>query len=68
MDNPQPRRAYTVAEAAAALGVSTWLVREQCRTGQLRSVRLGARIVIPCSAIDDLLNGENSDHPEATTS
>ena len=68
MDNPQQRRAYTVAEAAAALGVSTWLVREQCRTGQLRSVRLGARIVIPRSAIDDLLDGDSEDHPEATTS
>ena len=68
MDNPQQRRAYTVAEAAAALGVSAWLVREQCRTGQLRCVRLGARIVIPCGAIDDLLDGDSSDRSEAITS
>ena len=50
----RPRKAYTVAEAAA-LGVSGWLVREMCRTGQLRCVRLGRRIVIPADALDELL-------------
>lgn len=61
------RLAYSVAEAAAALGVSQWLVREQCRTGQLRSVRLGQRIVIPRQALEELLADQvgNGVAPEA---
>ena len=49
------RMAYSVAEAANALGISPWLVREQCRTGRLRHVRLGQRIVIPRDALAELL-------------
>lgn len=47
--------AYTVAEAAAILRVSSWLVREACRRGEIRSVRLGARIIIPHQAVEDFL-------------
>lgn len=54
----QQQRAYTVAEAAEVLRVSQWLVREACRRGQLRSIRLGARIIIPGSAIQGFLAGE----------
>ena len=50
----QPQ-AYSVAEAAEVLRVSAWLVREACRTGQLRSRRLGSRIIIPRSAVDEFL-------------
>ena len=32
----RPRKAYTVAEAEVALGVSEWLIRDLCRTRQLR--------------------------------
>lgn len=49
------RKAYTVAEAAEALRVSQWLVREACRRGELRSVRIGKRIIIPGNAIEDYL-------------
>ena len=61
----RPWKAYTVAEAAAALGVSEWLVREMCRTGQLRCVRLGRRIVIPADALDELLDAAENHHPAA---
>ena len=67
METPQQKRAYTVAESAVALGVSQWLVRELCRTGRLRCVRLGNRIVIPCGALDELLTGSD-DHPDTAAS
>lgn len=40
------RIAYSVNEAAAALGVSEWKVGEEIRTGRIESVRLGSRILI----------------------
>ena len=50
------QRAYTVAEAAKTLRVSQWLVREACRRGELRCVRLGQRIIIPADAINAFLD------------
>ena len=50
-----PRKAYTVAEVAKMLQVSQWLVREACRSGEIRSTRMGKRIIIPASAIDEFL-------------
>lgn len=50
------QRAYTVAEAARTLRVSQWLVREACRRGEIRCVRLGNRIIIPADALDQLLD------------
>ena len=49
------RLAYTVAEAAAALGVSQWLIREACRLRQVHSFRVGRRILIPRDALQQLL-------------
>ena len=70
MDTTTDRIAYTVKEAAAALGVSAWTIREEIRTGRLESVRLGTRILIPRRALERLvetpaeenLNHENIDN------
>ncbi len=51
-----PKRAYSVAEAAEALGISQWLVREEIRRGQMRCTRIGARIIIPAVVIDEILS------------
>ncbi len=50
------RIAYSVKEAAAALGVSEWMVREEVRTGRIDSVRLSSRILIPRRELDRLVN------------
>ena len=47
MDQTPERITYSVKEAAAALGVSEWIVREEIRVGRIDSVRFGARILIP---------------------
>ena len=41
------RLALSVAEAAAALGVSRTLVAQECATGRLHSVKVGQRRLIP---------------------
>jgi len=51
------RLTLTVTEAAAVLGVSRSTAYECVRTGELRAVRLGRRLVVPRSAIVDLLDG-----------
>ena len=46
---------YSVAEAGKLLGLSRGLMYEGIRTGQIPSVRIGRRILIPCAALDRLL-------------
>ena len=48
---------YSVSEAALVLGISRSTAYECVHTGQLRSVQLGRRVVIPKSAIAELLAG-----------
>ena len=52
---PPTRLTFSVAEAAQALGVSRTLAYELARTGQLRTVKLGRRLVVPRSAVTELL-------------
>ena len=55
------KQAYSVAEAAEALGVSEWLVREAIRRGQIRCIRIGTRIIIPAVVIDEILSTPDVD-------
>ena len=47
--------AFSVREAAESLGVSRAFIYEVVRTGELPSVRIGTRILIPKAGIDALL-------------
>ena len=49
------RLTYTVEEAASLIGISRAKAYKCVRSGELRSVHLGRRIVIPAIAIEDLL-------------
>ena len=49
-------RVFTVAQAAALLGISRGHAYELVARGVLKHLRLGRRIVIPRQAIDALLN------------
>ncbi|MBW3647415.1 MAG: helix-turn-helix domain-containing protein [Actinobacteria bacterium] len=57
------RMTLTVEEAARLLGVSRALAYELVRDGEIPSLRLRRRIVIPRRVIDALLRGES---PEST--
>jgi len=56
--NTRDRRAYTVEEVARLLGVSRGSAYEAVRCGVIRSLTIGRRIVIPPSAVAELLGGE----------
>ena len=49
------KKAYSVDEAAEALGISPWLVREAVRRNEIRCIRIGRLIIIPAAVIDQLL-------------
>lgn len=53
------RLTLTVDEAARLLGISRALAYELVRDGEIPSLRLRRRIVIPRRAIDALLGGES---------
>lgn len=44
------RLTYTVDEVAEMLGISRGLAYEMVRRGELPSIRLGRRLLVPCRA------------------
>lgn len=54
------RLAMSVEEASRALGISKSLGYELVASGQLPSVRLGRRIVVPRAALERMLTGGDS--------
>lgn len=51
---PLERVAYSVAEVAALTGATTGAIYDGVKTGTIRAVRLGKRILIPVSELDGL--------------
>lgn len=51
---------FTVSEAARVLGISRTTAYECVRTGELRAVRLGRRLVVPKVAVAELLAGPSA--------
>ena len=46
---------YSVDEASAILGVSKSKLYESLRSGELRGVQIGRRVVIPCDVLEELI-------------
>ena len=56
------RLTLTVEEAAELLGVSRALGYELVARGEIPSLRLGRRIVVPRRALDAMLDNANDQH------
>lgn len=54
------RQTLSVAEAAEVLGISRAHAYDCVRSGELPSITLGRRVVIPRRALDELLDGRAS--------
>lgn len=52
----QQRRTVTVVEAASVLGISRSLAYELVGRGELPSIRLGRRILIPTRALEAVID------------
>ena len=55
----------TVKEAAKALGISRGLAYEMVKTGEIPSIRLGKRILVPQRALQLLLERHEEKRPKA---
>jgi excisionase family DNA binding protein len=53
------RLALTPEEAAQAIGIGRTKIYELLANGRIRSVKVGRRLVVPMSAIDAFLAGNN---------
>lgn len=49
------RKTYTVPEAAKQLGIGRSAAYEAARTGQIPTIRIGKRILVPRAALERLL-------------
>ena len=54
----QERLAFSISEAAGLLGVGRTLAYAMARAGDLPTVRLGRRVVVPRAQLERLLAGE----------
>ena len=51
------RETLTVAEAAQMLGISTESVYQGARRGEIPTLRVGRRVLVPAAALTRLLDG-----------
>jgi excisionase family DNA binding protein len=61
------RRAYSIAEVAAAYGFSKSFVRLEIARGRLKALHVGRRVVIPRDAMRNWLEGGPSSDGGART-
>lgn len=57
------RQTLTVEEAARALGIGRGSAYEAVRRGDIPSIRVGRRLVVPRAALDRLLAAERPPSP-----
>ena len=58
-DDPKrdPRLTRTIEETAERLGISRGLAYALAKKGELPTIRLGHRLLVPTAALERLLNG-----------
>lgn len=61
MSVAKPKLAYSIAEAAAACGVSRDTINREIRDGRLIKVYLRAQPVIPAEALDAYIENASSE-------
>lgn len=57
----------TVEECAHALGIGRNLCYDKVKTGEIPSIRIGRRILIPCAALYRLLEGNESNNTRSNS-
>ena len=57
------RKTVTVIEAAKILGIGRSAAYEGARTGQIPTIRIGKRILVPVAALERMLAQASNDAP-----
>jgi excisionase family DNA binding protein len=68
MTSSGARLTMRVEEAAGLLGISRGLAYELVNRGELPALRLGRRLVVPVSALEDLVVGAGQSGPATASS
>lgn len=55
-----PRLTRKPEELVSVLGIGRNTIYELIRTGQLRSIRVGRKLLVPLSAVDEFLAGTSA--------
>lgn len=55
---PEVRRTYDVEEAAKLLGIGRNAAYDAARRGEIPTIKMGRRLLVPKAALDRLLSGE----------
>ncbi len=58
MSDSQERKTLTIDEAAKLLGVGRNQAYEAARRGEIPTLRIGRRLLVPRAAFERMLNGE----------
>lgn len=58
MDRTEPQETFTVEETAALLRIGKRQAYEGIRRGQIPSIKIGHRILVPRAQLDRLLAGD----------
>ncbi len=58
------KRTYSIPEAAKVLGIGRTAAYEAARMGQIPTIRIGKRILVPIAALDRLLSLEPNKRTE----
>lgn len=59
MEMPMDKKTLTIPEAAKVLGVGRSAAYEAARTGQIPTIKIGKRILVPVTALERLLAGDD---------
>ncbi len=65
-DRPMQRLTYSVDEAAEVLGISRTSAYEAIRKGEIPHIKIGKRILIPITMINDLLHSAGGTEAQNT--
>jgi excisionase family DNA binding protein len=57
MKDPEPRKTLTITEAAKILGIGRNQAYEAARRGEIPTIKIGKRILVPISALEKKLQG-----------
>ncbi len=52
---------YRIKEAAKAIGISEWKLKEEMYQGRIRYIKIGSRVVIPRWSLEERLRPENAE-------
>ena len=65
MDERKTRQTLTIPEAAKALGIGRNQGYEAARRGELPTIKMGKRLLVPLAALDRMLQGTQLTMPSA---